>query len=385
MFASDCKESFGSTEWRTINGDECSGYWPAGTAAVHIAGATARHLAATCDERFETECGAELLVETARLWVRLGHHLDGVFRIDGVTGPDEYTAIVHNNIYTNLAAQQNLRDAVAVCLRRPDLTDQFDVDPTEISAWQRCADHMYLPYDDRRRVHQQSEHFTTLAAWDFDESADKYPLLLHYPYYDLYRKQVVKQADLVLAMYLRGDAFTAEQKRRNFDYYEPLTVRDSSLSACGQAVLAAEVGYLDLAYNHLVETAFTDLHDLHDNVSNGLHIAALVGTWHACVAGFGGMRDHNGDITFAPCLPPAMKSGPNCGCRVAASTVLSRTSTGPTGLMLPVDPVVSAGSVGSEVVIGCTVSCVWGGGVVEDDAAVDGAGGHVGEDVVDFG
>lgn len=298
--------------WRTINGDECSGYWPAGTAAVHIAadiaGATARHLAATCDERFETECGAELLVETARLWVRLGHHLDGVFRIDGVTGPDEYTAIVHNNIYTNLAAQQNLRDAAAVCLRRPDLTDQFDVDPAEISVWQRCADHMYLPYDDRCGVHQQSEHFTTLAAWDFDESADKYPLLLHYPYYDLYRKQVVKQADLVLAMYLRGDAFTAEQKRRNFDYYEPLTVRDSSLSACGQAVLAAEVGYLDLAYSYLVETAFTDLHDLHGNVSNGLHIAALAGTWHACVAGFGGMRDHNGDIVFAPRLPPAMKS-----------------------------------------------------------------------------
>ncbi len=121
-------------------------------------------------------------------------------------------------------------------------------------------------------------------------------------------KQVVKQADLVLAMYLRGDAFTPEQKVRNFDYYEPITVRDSSLSACGQAVIAAEVGYLDLAYDYLVETAFTDLHDLHDNVSSGLHIAALAGAWMDCVAGFGGMRDYGGNLTFAPRLPSRLKS-----------------------------------------------------------------------------
>ncbi|HEY5855119.1 MAG TPA: glycosyl hydrolase family 65 protein, partial [Aldersonia sp.] len=294
--------------WRSINGDECSGYWPAGTAAIHItcdiANATARYLAATNDTDFETECGVELLVESARLVAGMGHHdINGDFRLDGVTGPDEYTAIVNNNVFTNLVAQQNLRDARAACERRPELAAEFGVTPAELTHWRDCADHMTIPFDHELGVHQQSEAFTLLARWDFAASVGKYPLLLNYPYYDLYRKQVVKQADLVLAMYLRGDAFTPEQKLRNYDYYEPLTVRDSSLSACCQAVVAAEVGYLDLAYDLMVESAFTDLHDLHDNVSSGLHIAALAGAWMDCVGGFGGMRDHGGKITFAPRLP----------------------------------------------------------------------------------
>lgn len=296
--------------WRSINGDECSGYWLAGTAAVHvtadIANATARYLSATDDQRFEAECGVELLVESARLWARLGHHHDGCFRIDGVTGPDEYTATTNNNTFTNLVVQQNLWDAVEACRRRPEVAARLGVDTSETANWQRCADAVRIPYDATRGVHQQSDAFTSLAPWDFEATANNYPLLLHYPYYDLYRKQVVKQADLVLAMYVRGDAFTAEEKRRNFDYYEALTVRDSSLSACCQAVIAAEVGYLDLAFDYLIETAFTDLHDLHGNVSSGLHIAALAGAWLACVAGLGGMR-HRGDrITFAPRLPQSL-------------------------------------------------------------------------------
>ncbi|MFW0791264.1 glycoside hydrolase family 65 protein [Gordonia sp. CPCC 205333] len=294
--------------WRSINGDECSGYWPAGTAGVHvsadIANATARYLRATGDEQFETECGVELLVETARMFAGLGHHdADGGFRIDGVTGPDEYTAIVNNNIFTNLAAQQNLRDAVAAVRRRPEVAAELDVTDAEVAHWVSCADAMVIPYDDKLGVHQQCESFTHLGAWDFEASVGKYPLLLNYPYYDLYRKQVVKQADLVFAMYTRGDAFTPEQKLRNFDYYYPLTVRDSSLSACCEAIVAAEVGYLDLSYDLMCESVFTDLHDLHKNVSSGLHIAALAGAWMDCVAGFGGMRDFGGQITFAPRLP----------------------------------------------------------------------------------
>lgn len=294
--------------WRSINGDECSGYWPAGTAGVHvsadIANATARYLRATNDEQFETECGVELLVETARLFAGLGHHdVNGKFRIDGVTGPDEYTAVVNNNTFTNLAAQQNLRDAVAAVHRRPDLAEHLGVTTAEAAHWEACADDMTIPYDDALGVHQQCESFTLLGAWDFESSVGRYPLLLNYPYYDLYRKQVVKQADLVFATYLFGDAFTPDQKLRNFDYYYPLTVRDSSLSACCEAVTAAEVGYPDLAYDLLAESVFTDLHDLHNNVSSGLHIAALAGAWTDCVAGFGGMRDFGGNITFAPRLP----------------------------------------------------------------------------------
>ncbi|NLE82172.1 MAG: glycoside hydrolase family 65 protein [Rhodococcus sp.] len=295
--------------WRSINGQECSGYWPAGTAAFHVgadvAAATSRYLAATGDTEFETEFGLEILVETARLWGSLGHHnSEGEFRIDGVTGPDEYTAIADNNVFTNLMAQQNLIDAATLCSKHPDLARDLGVDDEETARWRDAAEHMRLPYDDALGVHQQSDGFTHHADWDFEATPqDTYPLLLNYPYFDLYRKRVVKQADLVMALYLRGDAFTDEQKLANFLYYESITVRDSSLSACVQSVVASEVGDLQLAYDYLAEAALTDLHDLHANVSNGLHIASLAGTWLGCVAGFGGMRDYNGNITFAPRIP----------------------------------------------------------------------------------
>ena len=267
--------------WRTIHGEECSGYWPAGTAAFHvnadIADATARYVAATGDEDFDATCGVELLVETARLWASLGHFSsDAGFRIDGVTGPDEYTAVVDDNVYTNLMAQQNLREAADACERWPEAAARLQVDQDELEqlAGRRRRDR--LPYDDELGVHAQSEDFTQHGEWDFEaHQPEQYPLLLHYPYFQLYRKQVVKQADLVLAMHLRGDAFTPEQKARNFAYYEARTVRDSSLSAAPQAVIAAEVGHLDLAHDYWAETAFTDLHNLHDNVDDGVHIAAL--------------------------------------------------------------------------------------------------------------
>ena len=298
--------------WRSINGDECSGYWPAGTAAFHVnadvANATARYLAATDDEQFAEECGRELLVETARLWISLGHHdAHGEFRIDGVTGPDEYSAITDNNVYTNLMAQQNLIEAARYCERYPAVARYLDVTEEEAARWRAAAEHMRIPYDEALGVHPQSDGFTHHAEWDFAGTpAENYPLLLHYPYFDLYRKQLVKQADLVLAMYVRGDAFSYEQKAANFAYYEALTVRDSSLSACVQAVMAAEVGHMELAYDYLAEAALTDLHDLHDNVRNGLHIASLAGAWMACVAGFGGMRDCGDRVEFAPRLPPRL-------------------------------------------------------------------------------
>lgn len=298
--------------WRSINGEEGSGYWPAGTAAVHvsadIAYATVQYLAATGDEEFETECGAELLIETARMWASLGHfNGDGLFRIDGVTGPDEYSALADNNVYTNVMARRNLRAAAETCRRRDDLARRFEVGEAEIADWCARADAMAMPFNEALGVHEQSEGFTRHARWDFAATpADHYPLLLHYPYFDLYRRQVVKQADLTLAMYLCPNGFSAEQKARNVDYYEELTVRDSSLSACVQSVMAAEVGHHERAYDYFVEAGLTDLHDLHDNVASGLHIASLAGTWLSCVAGFGGMRVCDGTVRFAPCLPPAL-------------------------------------------------------------------------------
>ncbi|MGH3751242.1 MAG: glycoside hydrolase family 65 protein [Pseudonocardiaceae bacterium] len=299
--------------WRTIRGQECSGYWPAGTAAFHvnadIADAAIRHVTATGDADFERDVALELLVQTARLWRSLGHHdMAGHFRIDGVTGPDEYSAIADNNVYTNLMAQRNLRAAAAAVERHLEHAAAFGVDAEETASWRDAAAGMVVPYDEKLGVHPQAEGFTEHAVWDFaDTPADQYPLLLHFPYFDLYRKQVVKQADLVLAMHLCPEAFTAEQKARNFAYYERITVRDSSLSAATQAVLAAETGHLDLAYDYLCETALVDLADLANNADHGLHLAALAGAWSAVVAGFGGLRHlDDGGLAFAPRLPDAL-------------------------------------------------------------------------------
>jgi alpha,alpha-trehalose phosphorylase len=214
---------------------------------------------------------------------------------------------VDNNVYTNLMAQRNLLEAADACDRNPDGARALEVTAEEVTSWRSAADKMLIPYDDDLGVHPQAEGFTEHLDWDFANTPEeKYPLLLNYPYFDIYRKQVVKQADLVLAMFLRGDAFTPEQKLRNFDYYEARTVRDSSLSACTQAVLAAEVGHLTLAYDYLAEAALTDLHDLHNNVRNGLHMASLAGAWSSAVSGFGGMRDYGGTLSFAPRLPSAL-------------------------------------------------------------------------------
>jgi alpha,alpha-trehalose phosphorylase len=295
--------------WRTIGGEECSGYWPAGTGAFHInadiADAVRRYVDATGDEGFEEGPGLELLVGTARLWRSVGHHdTSGGFRIDGVTGPDEYTALVDNNVYTNAMAARNLHSAADLVTRHPRRAAELGVDQEEIASWRDAARAVVIPYDHEIGVTQQSEAFTRYRTWPFDETRpDQYPLMLHFPYYLLYTSQVAKQADLVFALYTCGDRFDAEQKARDFDYYERITVRDSSLSACIQAIVAAEVGLPELAYDYFSETAFIDLRDLALNTRDGVHLAALAGTWLVAVAGFGGMRQHGETVAFAPRLP----------------------------------------------------------------------------------
>ncbi len=298
--------------WRTIHGEESSGYWPAGTAAFHInadvAASVIQYVNATGDDAFERDTGVDILVETARLWRSLGHYdLDGNFRIDGVTGPDEYSAIADNNLYTNLMAQRNLLGATSACQRHQDKMRELGVTPEEMAAWRAAADRVVIPYDDKLGVHQQSEGFTRHEPWNFAATReDQYPLLLHFPYFDLYRKQVVKQPDLVLAMQLCSGAFTPEQRARNFEYYERITVRDSSLSAGTEAVAAVDAGHLRLALDYAAEAALMDLHDVERNARDGLHVASLGGTWIAFVFGFGGMRDHGEILEFAPRLPDGL-------------------------------------------------------------------------------
>ncbi|MGW5198288.1 glycoside hydrolase family 65 protein [Streptomyces spiralis] len=295
--------------WRTIGGEEGSAYWPAGTAAFHvnadIAHALVRYVSATGDEEFERDTGLEVLVETARLWRSLGHHDHrGTFHIDGVTGPDEYSAIANDNLYTNLMARANLLAAADVVERYPKEAQRLGADDEESASWRDAAESMNIPYNPELGVHEQHAGFTRLQRWDFESTrADQYPLMLHFPYFDIYRKQVIKQADLVLAMYTCGTEFDEEHVSRNFAYYERLTVRDSSLSACIQAVIAAQAGYLRLAYDYTVEAALMDLEDLQHNTRDGLHIASLAGTWMALVTGFGGARRAGETLEFSPRLP----------------------------------------------------------------------------------
>jgi trehalose/maltose hydrolase-like predicted phosphorylase len=294
--------------WRTIRGHECSGYWPAGTAAFHInadiADAVERYRQATGDHSVDESGGVELLVETARMWMSLGHHdADGAWHVDGVTGPDEYSAIADDNVFTNLMAARNLAAAADATVRHPDIAETLGATAEEAALWRDSARDVYVPYDEKLGVHPQSEGYTRHELWDFERYKDRYPLLLSAPYFDLYRKQVVKQADLVLAMHWCGDRFSTEDKARNVDFYERRTVRDSSLSACTQAVMAAEVGHLELAHDYAYEAALIDLRDLHHNSRDGLHMASLAGAWIALIAGFGGLRDHGGRLSFDPALP----------------------------------------------------------------------------------
>jgi alpha,alpha-trehalose phosphorylase len=305
--------------WRTISGEEASAWYAAGTAQYHInadiAYAIRQYGFVTGDLDFVLGDGAQVLVETARLWMELGffsERKDGQFCINGVTGPDEYTTVVDNNAYTNLMARENLRTAVQVVewlgAQEPEahaeLVDATGVSEAELAEWRRASALMYVPRHEELGIALQDEHFLQRKPWDFDNTpADRYPLLLHHHPLELYRHQVIKQTDVVLATYLVGDHFSDEEKRRTFDYYDPLTTGDSTLSACIQSVIASEVGYPEAALEYFVHACAVDLADAHGNTADGIHIASCGGTWLALVAGFAGLRESGGEIAFHPRLP----------------------------------------------------------------------------------
>jgi alpha,alpha-trehalose phosphorylase len=308
--------------WRTIGGDEASAYYQAGTAQFHlnadIASAIRRYVDVRDDVGFLIETGAEILVETARMWVDLGFYGDdGCFHIHGVTGPDEYTALVDDNAYTNLMARLNLHYAASTLHRlaaeRPDahaaLCADLRVRPDEPAEWTRAADRMYVPHDPVKGITPQDATFLSHERWDLDATPpEQFPLLLHYHPLVTYRRQVLKQADVVMAMFLLGNEFTLEQKRRNFDYYDPITTGDSSLSASIQSIIASEIGDEDAACRYLDFALLIDLADVAGNVSHGVHIASAAGGWMGLVFGFGGVRDFDGALTIDPHLPSRFRS-----------------------------------------------------------------------------
>jgi alpha,alpha-trehalose phosphorylase len=317
--AREVSQRGGLFPWRTINGEEASAYYEAGTAQYHINAdivyALRRYVEATDDTELLHTLGAEILVETARLWADLGFHRDdgnGTFHIYGVTGPDEYTTLVNDNTYTNLMARLNLRFAADVVsdIRRGDadgyalLHRDTGVTVEEIAEWRNAAESMFIPYDTERGIHPQDTNFLDKEVWDFAATPrDKYPLLLHFHPLVIYRFQVIKQADITLAMFLLDHEFSREQKRRNFDYYDPLTTGDSSLSPCIQSIIAADLGYEDKAVEYFRNAALMDLADVAGNTADGVHVASAGGVWMAAVYGFGGLRDSDGALAFEPRLP----------------------------------------------------------------------------------
>jgi alpha,alpha-trehalose phosphorylase len=305
--------------WRTINGEEASAYYAAGTAQYHINAAVVfalhRYLEATGDLDFLAVEGAEMLVETARLWADLGFFATNgsdLFHIHRVTGPDEYTTVVNDNMYTNTMARFNLsyaaRTVRLLAEWSPDhfaaLCRRTNLDHGELDDWDAAADAMYIPFDDELGIHPQDSVFLELEQWDWEGTpADEYPLLLHYHPLVIYRHQVLKQADVVLAMFLQGGHFDEDQKRRNFDYYDPITTGDSSLSACVQSIVAAKVGYGHMAVDYFQRALYLDLDDCQGNTADGVHIASAGGTWAAVVHGFAGMNEHGDHLRFDPQLP----------------------------------------------------------------------------------
>ncbi len=307
--------------WRTIGGEECSAYFPAGTAQYHINAAIAfalkTYLQASNDQSFLWEGAAVMLFETARLWIDLGHFnpaREGLFCIDGVTGPDEYTAMVNNNFYTNAMAKMHLQFAFETAVEMA-ASDEFAalaagirLADEEINQWQQAAEKMYLPYDLTKGINPQDDSFLDKKVWDFANTPkENYPLLLHYHPLVIYRHQLLKQADVILAMYLLDEQFSAEQKQKNLAYYEPLTTHDSSLSSCIHAMAFCEAGDYQKAYNYFTHTARMDLDNSHANSEYGVHIACMSGAWAAIVHGFAGLRMRLNGLCFRPHLPSQWK------------------------------------------------------------------------------
>jgi trehalose/maltose hydrolase-like predicted phosphorylase len=303
--------------WRTINGEEASAYFPAGTAQYHINAdviyAMRKYVQASGDRWFLLKRGAEMLFETARFWFDLGCFIEGRgFCINEVTGPDEYTALVNNNTFTNLMASDHLKYATEVFdeMRQHDqamlipLVERIGLDESEIDNWRLAAEQIYIPFNQKRGLYPQDDAFFDREVWDFENTPpDRYPLLLHYHPLEIYRRQVLKQPDLVLALFLQGDRFNLVEKQRNFAYYDPITTGDSSLAPCIQSIVAAEIGETELAYRYFMKTARMDLDDINGNVKDGVHTAAMAGTWLSMVYGFAGMRDYRGRLSFQPTLP----------------------------------------------------------------------------------
>lgn len=306
--------------WRTIAGRECSAYFPSGSAQYHInadiAHSVRLYLEATEDEDFLRDKGAELLFETARIWMEVGNFAsDGCFHIHGVTGPDEYTCMVSDNYYTNRMARENLAFAAILWKRlsrdypedKARISEAIGLEEAEPGSWLKAAENMLIPFSEKLHLNPQDSSFLDKPEWDFQNRPGKGPLLLRYHHMTLSRYQVCKQADTILAHVLLGGE-ERDVLQNSFDYYEKRTTHDSSLSYAAFAIMAARLGDPEKALDYFRENASLDLDNSHGNTRDGIHAANMGGTWATFVQGFGGFFSSEGLPAFAPILPSSWKA-----------------------------------------------------------------------------
>lgn len=305
--------------WRTITGNECSSYFPSGSAQYHInsdiAHAVCTYYFVTGDLEFIRDKGADILVETARLWLDVGHWLDGQYRIDGVTGPDEYTCLVNNNYYTNLSVKYHLQYTLYLCglLQQvyPELSleKRYGLSDKEFKEFENISRNVYLPYDETLGIYAQDDSFLSKQKMDLPSmSRECFPLLLHYHPLVFYRQQVCKQADAVLAHFLYEDGIDDAVIRRTYDYYEAITTHDSSLSPCVFSMMAARIGEPEKALSYYMHSIHLDLEDKQGNTEDGIHAANMGGSYMGIVFGFAGLRIRPDGLSLRPCIPHSIDS-----------------------------------------------------------------------------
>lgn len=306
--------------WRTINGEEASTYFPLGTAQYHInadiAYAFKLYVDVNDDFNYLKDKAAEVLCETARVWADVGsfsEYVGNKYCICAVTGPDEYNAIVDNNFYTNLMARENLRDAIWALnkikekdqLAYDNLVKKIDLKDEEIEYWKKIIENMYFPYDEKRGVYPLDDGFMKRKPWDDSKIPKEKRHLLYENYHPLFifRQRMSKQADAILAMYLHSNLFSIEELRKNYDFYQEVTLHHSSLSTCIFGILASQIGYDEEAYKYFSQSARMDLDDYHNNFYAGIHAANMAGTWQGIVNGFAGLRTNKGILELNPTIP----------------------------------------------------------------------------------
>lgn len=294
--------------WRSIEGAECSGYFPSGSAQYHInndiAYAIMQYFFASYDIDFLENKAFDILLECSRLWLDMGHYCEKGFCIDEVTGPDEYTCLVDNNFYTNVGAQHTMRYLLyaADLLKQSGRTKKLEkIRDGELGQIKKAADLMYIPQDKILNINPQDDTFLFKKKLDLSKiPEDKFPLLLHYHPLFLYRHQVCKQADVVLAHALYRDCANVDTKRNSFKYYEKICTHDSSLSLCAYAIMAAQLGMSTLAEKYFKATVDLDINNTHKNTMDGIHTANMGGSFLVMSKGFAGIYlDENG-LSISP-------------------------------------------------------------------------------------